>query len=371
MAEGNAASALLQINGTAPNEIINTDGTVNYGIYRGRIQNTVLRPGKLPFPFWGPLANLRLKKWQFFSVETNEFFMTTAVLHAGYATKAVLLVYIKEAKQAYTFDATVPLNFSLMSFGQSSIDKSTPTRFSWRNNSLTYEYIQDQHWQLSGSVQTQKYVNGVTRNRRCEFDIIVKDTHATQDQLSVVFPYSHAGDAYTHKALTLPSTGLLTVNGQSFSIQDSRAALDWTCIYAPYLTQWKWLFVNGRLASGELIGINISSEEHYGDKENIVIINGSMTKVGPARFTLPSALDNPAELSAWTIESVSPGAEINVSYKLTFTPLFKKPLFMRTGIIDSEYIQLIGTISGNLHVGNSNYNLTNIYAICERQQCLW
>lgn len=364
---------LSVLSNKVPDKVTSEDGEVNYGAYRGRIAKVNVEPRNLPFPFWGRLSALRLKTWQFHSLETEDIFCTMAILHAGYATKAVFLVYIKRTGQAYALDKTSPLSLGLVSMGDSSID-SRPTEFSYQNNRLKMSYVQKEKWCVEGSILLHS-LSDPSNTLQCNISAVFTDSHGSRDQLSLVFPMSSLSAAYTHKAIGLDTSGSITLGTDAFDLNDSRGSLDWSRLYAPYLTRWRWLFVSGKTNTGEAFGINLSSEDHYSHCENAVWIDGRMTLVGPINFKLPhnKALEDAQDSTEWTIVSADnkSGLPASASILLSFKPVFKKKVTMKTYIVDSDYLQILGHVSGTLTIGGKAYTIGNVLGIGERQLCMW
>jgi hypothetical protein len=358
--------ALTGFTETLPSSVTNDDGTVNYGIFKGAIKKANVEADSLPLPFVGPLASLRHKKWHFHAIETDDLYITLAVLHAGYATKAVMLLYRKASGQVYTFDSTAPFNFGLTSFAQSSVDPASATAFNFGSNSIDMLYVENQHWLVKGSLLLHN-ANGTSQAVRCSFEMLVTDSHASTDQFSLVFPFTELSPAYTHKAMCLATSGHLKLGTEMFSLSDNRGSLDWTSVYAPYLTRWQWLFVSGTTKDNKQFGINISSLDHYHSSENAIWLNGSVHLVGPVRFVIPASpkIESQDDASQWIIQSED-GKMVFI-----FTPTYKKSVPMKTGIIDSNYLQLLGNVAGKFDIGGVVYEIDKVFGICERQQCMW
>jgi len=364
--------ALSAITEEAPNSVTNEDGSVNYGIYRGRISNANVVPGNLPFPFWGPLSQLRHKKWQFHALDTDELYLTMAVLQAGYVTKAVCLLYIKKQGAAYALDGTAPLSFGLASFGGSSIDSTIPIVYQYGNNTLSFSYVENSHWMIQGSLLLTN-LKEMGKSLRCDFDLSLTDAHGSRDQLSLVFPFTNFSPAYTHKAMCLDTSGTLSLGNTDnrYSLNGQRGSLDWTSVYAPYLTRWRWLFVSGLTQDGKRFGLNLSSDDHYDDKENALWIDGTLILTGGVSFTLPTddLLADPNDLTSWTVASTHHTSPVQI--RVTFHPEFKKFVPMSTGIVDSKYLQLLGTMAGEITAEGITHRITGAFGTAERQLCLW
>lgn len=369
-----ALSVIVQ---QVPDVVTNEDGSVNYGIYRGRIANANVEGHNLPFPFWGKLAKFRSKKWQFHSVETEELYMTMAILHAGYATKIVALAYDKNEGVAWALDETAPLSLGLVDFGVSSIDSTHTTAYSYGENSLSFKYKDNIAWHITGTLKL-KEIGGEGRSRRTSLDLHLTDAVGSIDQLALVFPYTSMSPAYTHKAMCLPTSGTLAIGEKSFKLWGSQGALDWSIAFSPYLTQWKWLFVSGKTVEGNNFGINFSSADHYGESENAIWIDGNMSLAGPISFIIPydHVLEQQDDKSVWIIESSEPGSVPTsvpspTTVNLTFAPIFKKFVPMSTGVVDSKYVQLLGHIKGTIKIGSTTHTIESTFGIAERQLCMW
>jgi hypothetical protein len=353
-----------------PDYVTSEDGSVNYGRYCGRIANVNIQAQNLPFPFWGPLKSLRHKKWQFHTVETDTIFLTMAILHAGYATKAVFLAYDKVERVAFGLDETAPLNFGLVSFGSSSIDSKTSTIFSFGNNRLEFSYQDNTAWKVSGQLKL-KDLGGTGKIRRVTVEINISDAVASMDQLAVVYPFTEMSPAYTHKAMCLPTSGSIQIGDKFHSLEGSQGSIDWSSVYAPYLTRWRWLFVSGITSNGKKFGINLSSQDQYDEHENSIWIDGQMSRGGAVAFTLPAEdlLEDPEDKTKWEISSVSPSPSAGIN--LSFTPVFKKFVPMSTGIVDSRYMQVLGHVNGTIKIGENTFEIKDTFGIAERQICMW
>ena len=337
--------------------------------------NANVEAQNLPFPFWGPFKNLRLKTWHFHALETDEIYVTMAILHAGYATKAVFLLYVKQTGEAWGLDETAPLGIGLPSINASSVDIDSPMAYSYGGNNMTMSYIAGERWRVVGKLHLKSLSGSTLRKRICEFDMNFIDSIGCRDQLSLVFPMSSLSPSYTHKAMCLDTSGVVTLGSDRYILQDFRGSLDWSKLYAPYLTRWRWLFVSGKTKSGENFGINFSSEDHYAHCENAIWINGSLKLAGPIQFNLPEKklLEDENDKSEWSITSSenTSNSPPTCSVLLSFTPQYKKKVVLSAGLVDSQYIQILGHISGTFGVDGKTYVIENVFGIAERQLCMW
>lgn len=294
---------------TAPADLCLANGTLNpaaVGWTRTPLHTTNLRG-------WG-----RAKRWEYWNVQTPEWTLALTVSHIDYL--ALHQVYFADFATGEEIDevAIVPLarGPELAPFS------GAPARA--RTKSLQIDLLPS----TSGM-----HLMATT-------DRVQADLHVTRPQghesMGVVIPWSRKRFQYTVKDNTLPTTGVLTVDGQQRSVVDAWAVLDHGRGKWPYNNVWNWGSGSG-VSDGHTLGLQFGGKWTVGTgmTENAICVDGTVIKIH-------EELDwgYRAWMDPWTVR----GPEVN----LTFTPHFERASKTNVGVIFTETHQCFGVWDGSV-----------------------
>jgi hypothetical protein len=145
----------------------------------------------------------------------------------------------------------------------------------------------------------------------------------------------------TIKAAGLPVSGEVSLGTRDISLEGGRAALDWTCAFFPYRTDWNWAGGAGVDRAGRPVGLNLCAGVHDGGAhtENAVWIGGRPGPLPRVRFEVGNAATKP-----WRIA----GEDASGKVDLEFRPLGERRADVNYGALASRFRQPFGTFHGKI-----------------------
>lgn len=300
----------------APDHLLAVDGTPRFGRYQGH----------LPAPDWALLAppwqrsgtwrHFHHKRWQYVALSTEELFCGVAIVDIGWTNTAFAYVFHRPSGQL------------LADLSQDGLPGLTASLA----NSL--EAGQQSHFRAPG-VAIRFQALGADRY---EFTLRWKQLRITASlsqpagpSLTAFGPINEGGSVHsTEKTTALQVTGQVQLAGQTFSLDQGLASLDYSNGLLARETQWRWASAH----SAE-IGFNLQAG-YFGTQENVLWLEGGMVALGAARFDF----DPQRPLHPWRITTDDGLLD------LTFQPHGAREANKNLLIAASRYIQPIGTFQG-------------------------
>jgi hypothetical protein len=163
------------------------------------------------------------------------------------------------------------------------------------------------------------------------------------ETLNVVIPWSEHRFNFTSKQNCLPTTGTVSIGGETFEFGPGGAfaCLDYGRGMWPYSTSWNWGSFSGR-ENGQTIGVNLGGTwtDGTGLTENAICVDGRISKLSEdVRFVY----DRAKLMEPWAIKTQS-----SERIDLRFVPFFERVAKTNLLIAKSEVHQLIGRYSGTV-----------------------
>lgn len=300
----------------APDHLLATDGTPRFGRYRGH----------LPAPDWASLAapwqrtalwrRFHHKRWQYVALSTQELFCGIAIVDIGWTNTCF----------AYVFHR--PSGTLLADLSQDGLPGLTA------NLANSLQAGQQSHFRAPGATIRFQSLG----HDRYQLDVDWKHLHikATLSQpagpsLTAFGPIAEGGSVHsTEKTTALQVSGSLHVAGQSFTLDQGCASLDYSNGLLARETQWRWAS-----AHGQAIGFNLQAG-YFGTQENVLWIDGNMVPLAAAHFEFNAQ----SPLQPWRITTEDGLLD------LTFQPEGARGANKNLLIAASRYIQPIGTFHG-------------------------
>ena len=186
------------------------------------------------------------------------------------------------------------------------------------------------------------------------------------ETLSVVIPWTSERFQYTSKHNTLPTEGVVKVDGKSFVFDKSKswATLDFGRGVWPYNTAWNWGTFSGA-QDGDVIGINIGGKwtDGTGTNENGICHNGKLYKISEDLLWEYNIRDF---MEPWRIKT-----QYSDMLDLTFTPFYDKYGKTNVGVIKTEVHQCFGHYKGAMRFDGKTVEVKNLMGWAEEHIARW
>ncbi|KAL6045322.1 hypothetical protein QOT17_022838 [Balamuthia mandrillaris] len=333
---------------------------------------------------------LRLKRWHYTSLSNERFFVGLAVASLGFAENVWAYVVDKQnPTEIYSYERTFIMGNNIRQFSGSSC--TGQTHFLERSNGaeeILIDYSPD-HFLLRLNLTTASSSSDNNNNKR-RLEGTVKVEYNAQS-LGLLFPLDDpVGQqaAYTHKdaAMRVSSSAsslfwgeeeLLSSAGKEKEQENEGdeggewvATLDWTRSWAKRFTQWRWAslaFVHEDKQSKKRrrIGLNFSALV-YGDKENVLWVDGKMYPVDNVLFQLPSSSNK----EEWRVASEDGKIE------LYFQPMVPRMEKMNALLVRNDFEQWCGLYRGRIELPSGEeekevIEFENVLGVAEDHAALW
>jgi hypothetical protein len=167
----------------------------------------------------------------------------------------------------------------------------------------------------------------------------------------------------TIKAAGLAASGELFSGENRYSFDGASAAVDWTCAYFPYRTDWNWASATGRDAGARAVGLNLCRGVHDagGHTENALWLDGRPATLPRVRFEVGAPPTAP-----WRIASDDGAVD------LEFRPLGERRADLDYRVVASRFRQGFGTFHGRVRDGDGREaSLEGVAGVCEDHHARW
>ena len=178
---------------------------------------------------------LRHKCWQYMTVSSGDVFLAFIIGTAGFAGNG--FVYMVEGERVVKRFAITPL-----AAGVHLAPSSTAGQHRFAGSKLNIAVDNGGH-DFAARIDCPEL--------RASLDFVGDGEH-----LAICVPLPGGRWNYTHKYGAFAVTGHIEIDGRRIAI-DGAGTLDFTKMYAPRHTVWKWIAVAGRSRSGKLVGVNL------------------------------------------------------------------------------------------------------------------
>jgi len=289
----------------------------------------VNRPYPVPLPV--PVKDLRIKEWESFTVQNNQFFFHAWLCNLKYYHSAFVLLHNKETGEHVEFKKLVPgRGWSLpRSLRNASVD-SRSKGFFFRIHS----WLDAKRITLDINIRQRRKL---AFTAHATFDFAQFET----TPMTVNLLFSEYRNMYAYKAFTAVRGNV--VSGDLNAYFDQNTASGVFCDvkgYFPYRMKSTWCmamgFDNTNRRFGFMIGEN-QAKEPFRNNESALWVDGRLTPLPPVMITQSSTTG-----SDWTIQDMEGMVD------LVFTP--KKPgRFQRNYFVSAcDYEYPLGVFNGRL-----------------------
>jgi Protein of unknown function (DUF2804). len=302
---------------TAPVALTDARGNLNraaVGYTRAQVHDTsgVTRRA------WG-----RNKRWEYWSVIGPRFLVSITVSAVDYAGVQEVWVFDRESGRQWHGSAIMPFARGVELPGSLG---GGPARVATKNLSATVEPVGGGAWRLTARIP------GV------EVDLLATPP-AGSEALGVVVPWSSTRFQYTVKAVAIPTTGTVRLDGAGHAIDAGGPAwgvLDHGRGRWPYDVRWNWAAGSG-VVDGRRVGIQLGAQwtAGTGATENALFVDGRLHKISEE---LAFDYDTTDYLKPWHVR----GERAD----LVLTPFHDKVSRTALGVISTRTDQCFGHWTG-------------------------
>lgn len=310
-----------------PPRLVGPDGTIEaFGMWAGAVADVNLDQLKLPgLP--GPLARLRLKRWQHIAVVHPHAALTFAIVDVGFLRVAWVQGIDRETGEAFEHHAQSPL--LPMRIARSLGDDRCSVRFRGGSIEIHNQLDQGRHG----------IAIGVPARGALPAVHAALEVSATSTPLAVNLPLGRGRSMYSHKVVH-PAQGSFELGGRRFECVPSTtfAIFDVHQAHYPRHTWWNWATFVGR-AGDQVVGLNLTKNVVTDPSlhENALWLDGELSLLSPARFDLPAE-------GPWTMGTEDGRVE------LALQPQGERREDVRALVVRSVFRQKFGAFTG--HVGD-------------------
>lgn len=331
----------------APADVL--DGTsLRLGAFEGSFQRVDLAP--LLAGIGGGLRALtQRKRWTWGSVSTAEVIVSFAIVDAGYASNAFLLVVDRASGRALADRSWLGTTRSV------SVNEhpGAGARAWFRARGVAMLVERD-----PGGARFEVRVDAGDLSLRATLDA----TGATPP-LAIAMPMGPGRFDCTQKTALLPSAGALKLGAASFSLDGGRGGFDYTHGLLPRNTSWRWSFAMGAAADGTEVAWNLSHGMSTGGvSENAAWIGGALVPLDEAYFEF----DKKNPVGPWHMTTADGALD------LRFESLAAHREERNLVLLKSHFVQIAGHYTGTLRApGGRTLVVERVPGFAEDQDVLW
>ncbi|WP_437719312.1 DUF2804 domain-containing protein [Sorangium sp. So ce448] len=329
---------------TPPDTILDpSTGAARVGSYRGdlpRVDPALLAPRRLD-------RLLKHKRWVYVAIASDEVFVAVSVVHLGYLSIALSVVFDKAGRRLLVDRATFGPPFAV-SVGDASGEGRSAR--AW----LPRARVRIERPRTDATTAVTAALPGVELEARL-------DSRAAPPALSAIAQASDGFLITTEKRLLLGVEGEASVLGRRISLDGAIASYDYTSGLLRRRTTWRWALALGRAESGERVGLNLG-EGFVGDAECAIWIDGELIPLAEGRFTFDAA----RPLDPWRVRTADGAVD------LRFVPGAAHSNHTNLGLLASEFMQPIGLYSGTIRLPDGRLlELRDVLGVTEDQDITW
>jgi hypothetical protein len=332
------------------------DGQVQFGRFAKPFRELNLLDARCGIPrLWG-LRQLRLKEWVHFALIHRDWYVSMAVVDAGFLATSWLHVFDRKNRKAFEHTHKLPP----WKFRAPANVWNHSAEFETRGYRVfVHNHVESQVHLLQIEVGAERSLPAVSGT------VLLQEDPARTQPLVAMLPLGPNRPLFTHKS-ACPASGSLDIAGQRVEFSPTRdvGLLDFHKAYYPRKTFWKWATFATIDSSGNLLGVNLTQNVIKDDErfnENCIWHGNSLSLVGAAHFDIPG---NP--MKPWRVHTTDDAVE------LEFTPQGLRRERVYLVLAGSVYNQPYGLYSGKLldSIGR-NYAVENAFGIAEDHTATW
>jgi hypothetical protein len=298
----------------------------------------------------GSFAKLVDKRWQYFSVASDDVLLMGAIVDIGYAANTFLcLVDLKVGETLW--------DESFMAIPGVKVERDPSVG------------ILARAWAPpSRSIQLSRASVGSPFALRIESGALSVDVSLDPSDapspLKVNASSGRNRTVFTQKTSLLKAQGRIRVGGREWDLRGAFGGFDFPCGQLPRITEWRWAFGQGRLADGTTLAFNLAHGNNLGGtSENAVWLGSELFRLdGVARFHFDSA--NPR--SPWRI--ITDDGSVELEFESKGLHREERNLV----VVQSRFVQVVGLFRGRMRLPNGHqFELSGLPGVTEDQRVKW
>lgn len=287
----------------------------------------------------------RLKRWYYFGIVTERFYVGLAVVRLGYAANAFAFV-LDKSRGRFVMDEKLLLPLTSVDI-EDTTGEGAKARFAFGKNRMTIERPRG---------RDAFAVSAAFRGLRLDAEL---EASMAPPAISAVAPTEGNLFTTTEKRLLLSVRGDMDVGGERVSLDGGLAGYDFTAGFMPRHTRWKWAFLLGRV-DGEPFGMNLV-EGFVKEAECAAWFDGKLWPLSEGDIRFPES----KPLDPWTV--ATKGGELD----LRFQPAGMHADATNLGLVRARFVQPGGLYSGTARLGDRTLALEGVLGVTEDQSVVW
>ncbi len=339
----------------APDRAV-VDGQVQFGRFNKPFRELNLLDARCGIPRLFGLRRLRLKEWVHFALIHPDWYLSMAVVDAGFMATSWLHVFDRQKSKAFEHVRKLPP----WKFHAPANVLDHSAEFETRGYRVfVHNHVENHMHLLQIEVSAQRSLPSVSGT------VTPHEDPARTQPLVAMLPLGPNRPMFTHKS-ACPVSGSLEIAGQRVEFTPNRDAglLDFHKAYYPRQTFWRWATFATIDSSGNLLGVNLTQNVIKDDErfnENCIWHGNSLSLAGAARFDIPG---NP--MKPWRIHTTDGSVELELA------PQGLRHERVNLMLAGSAYNQPYGLYSGKLvDSAGRKHTVENAFGIAEDHSATW
>ena len=326
-----------------PQNIVNSDGSCNFGTYKSEFPNldfsAIKKPTRAPQCF----TKYKLTRWQAAEVHLKEGILLAAICHMGLFGMILNVFFDKRQKKVISWTADLPASKTVIApnllCGSVSEGKNKRARILCRNNLEAGELaLLGEHKSADGKIEYD------FKFERISLPSIVS------------IPFGENRPVYSQKDF-FKASGKLTVNGEELSAdEDTVAILDDHRGFYPRKMHFDWATTLGRQLNGnkEYFALNLTQNQSvnpFDFNENLIWREGRTDLLPPVIFERNISTKKGLKKGEKCVWSVSDKYDM-VRAELALDDAFRMEI--HAAVVKIEYYIVFGVLSGYVRDEDGN-----------------
>jgi hypothetical protein len=332
------------------------EGRPQFGRYTRPFGELNLLDAECGVPRLFGLRRLRLKEWVHIALVHQDWYLSMAMVDAGFLVTSWLHVFDRRSRAAFEHVRKLP-----------------PGRFRAPANVVNH----------SGRIEARGYRVSVHNHladlvHRFEIEVGAKgslppvtgsislhEDPARTQPLVALLPLGPNRPMFTHKS-ACPASGVLEIGRERVEVSPDRdvGLLDYHKAYYPRSTFWRWATFGALDATGSILGVNLTQNVIQDDgqwNENCIWHGNSVSLVGPARFDIPEDT-----MRVWKVRTEDGAVDLEL------VPQGLRRERLNLGLLGSSYDQPYGLYSGTLvDPSGAKHSVDGVFGIAEDHRATW
>ncbi|HEY2775151.1 MAG TPA: DUF2804 domain-containing protein [Candidatus Binatia bacterium] len=299
---------------------------------------------------------LRKKRWNYWAIQTEQFFFCCGLAHLDYAANA--FVYLVDVRRKLVIEKSFTRLFGRGCKLGESVD--SPAFF--RTRRMTFSESHDEPGATSLLVTCDRF-DGADRLSAAVRVIYPEDF----ETLGVVVPMDHKHFQYTSKHVAVPVAARVRIGRREIPFEgvEAFACLDFGRGVWPRRTRWNWGAASGYVDDAN-VGINLGGSwtDGTGATENAISIDGRLVKI---HEDLEWRYDNVNFLAPWRVR-----APLSGDVDLLFEPIVERRAATDVLVVRSRVHQVFGIWSGTVRDENGRtIEIPYLFGWAEEHVAVW